>query len=128
MLYAQLHLTLPAWVHEAVDTSRTYASDEDKVALAVDLVVVGPEAPLVDGLPMEELDVAAEDSPGPRIIDPTATGAIDPAAAQGFTTSPLQAMPSAFTLCVRRAMRVHSAHSSRTSCHSPLPIFHAALE
>jgi hypothetical protein len=25
MLYAQLHLTLPAWVHEAVDTTRTYA-------------------------------------------------------------------------------------------------------
>ncbi len=37
MLYAQIHLTLPAWVHEAVDASRTYASDADKVALAIDL-------------------------------------------------------------------------------------------
>jgi tRNA(Arg) A34 adenosine deaminase TadA len=37
MLYAQVHLTLPAWVHDAVDTSRTYASDADKVALAVSL-------------------------------------------------------------------------------------------
>jgi tRNA(Arg) A34 adenosine deaminase TadA len=37
MLYAQLHLTLPAWVHEAVDTTRTYASDDDKVLLAIDL-------------------------------------------------------------------------------------------
>lgn len=37
MLYAQVHLTLPAWVHEAVDTTRAYASDADKVALAIDL-------------------------------------------------------------------------------------------
>lgn len=37
MLYAQVHLTLPAWVHEHVDASRAYASDADKVALAVDL-------------------------------------------------------------------------------------------
>ncbi|HEV7779392.1 MAG TPA: nucleoside deaminase [Luteibacter sp.] len=37
MLYAQIHLTLPAWVHEAVDTSRTYATDEDKVGLAIEL-------------------------------------------------------------------------------------------
>ncbi|MFD0724116.1 nucleoside deaminase [Lysobacter brunescens] len=37
MLYAQVHLTLPAWVHDAVDTSRAYASDADKVALAVAL-------------------------------------------------------------------------------------------
>jgi localization factor PodJL len=58
---------------------------------------IADELLLTDGLPMEELDVAADNSPGPRIIDPTATGAIDPAAAQGFTTSPLQAMPSAFT-------------------------------
>ena len=67
-----------------------------------------PEAPIttgdiagetlpVDGMPMEQLDVAAA-TPGPRMIDmdPTSTGAIDPAAAQGFTTTPLQAMPSAF--------------------------------
>ncbi|GAB3370727.1 nucleoside deaminase [Lysobacter rhizosphaerae] len=37
MLYAQVHLTLPAWVHDAVDTSRSYASDDDKVALAIEL-------------------------------------------------------------------------------------------
>jgi tRNA(Arg) A34 adenosine deaminase TadA len=37
MLYAQVHLTLPAWVHEAVDTSLTYAGDEAKVALAIEL-------------------------------------------------------------------------------------------
>ena len=37
MLYAQVHLTLPAWVHEAVDTSRAYPSDAEKVALAVEL-------------------------------------------------------------------------------------------
>lgn len=37
MLYAQVHLTLPAWVHDAVDTTRTYAGDADKVALAVAL-------------------------------------------------------------------------------------------
>lgn len=37
MLYAQIHLTLPAWVHEAVDTNATYAGDEDKVALAIEL-------------------------------------------------------------------------------------------
>ena len=37
MLYAQVHLTLPAWVHEAVDTTRVYASDADKVGLAIDL-------------------------------------------------------------------------------------------
>lgn len=37
MLYAQVHLTLPAWVHDAVDASRRYDSDDDKVALAIDL-------------------------------------------------------------------------------------------
>ena len=37
MLYAQIHLTLPAWVHDAVDSSRAYASDVDKVGLAVEL-------------------------------------------------------------------------------------------
>ncbi|QIL21326.1 nucleoside deaminase [Thermomonas sp. HDW16] len=35
MLYAQVHLTLPAWVHDAVDTSRAYPTDADKVALAI---------------------------------------------------------------------------------------------
>lgn len=37
MLYAQVHLTLPAWVHEKVDTARIYAGDETKVALAIEL-------------------------------------------------------------------------------------------
>ena len=36
MLYAQVHLTLPAWVHD-VDTTRPYTSDTDKVALAIEL-------------------------------------------------------------------------------------------
>jgi tRNA(Arg) A34 adenosine deaminase TadA len=33
----QLHLTLPAWVHEDVDATRAYPSAEDKVALAIQL-------------------------------------------------------------------------------------------
>ena len=37
MLYAQIHLTLPAWVHDAVDSTRTYASDAAKVGLAIAL-------------------------------------------------------------------------------------------
>ncbi len=37
MLYGQVHLTLPAWVHDAVDTARTYPRDEDKVTLAIAL-------------------------------------------------------------------------------------------
>ena len=37
MLAAQLHLTLPVWVHDAVDAMRPYPADEDKVALAIDL-------------------------------------------------------------------------------------------
>jgi localization factor PodJL len=54
-----------------------------------------------DELPMEALpteDVAAAKA-GPRVIemvDSLKTGAIDTSAAQSFTTSPLQAMPSAF--------------------------------
>lgn len=37
MLYAQVHLTLPVWVHDAVDATRAYPGDIDKVALAVAL-------------------------------------------------------------------------------------------
>lgn len=37
MLYAQLHLTLPAWVHEAVDESRNYPDDDSRIALAIAL-------------------------------------------------------------------------------------------
>lgn len=36
MLLAQLHLTLPVWVHD-IDASATYASDDDKMALAIAL-------------------------------------------------------------------------------------------
>ena len=37
MLKAQVHLTLPAWVFDAVDTERAYPADADKVALAIGL-------------------------------------------------------------------------------------------
>lgn len=37
MLLAQVHLTLPVWVHDAVDAARHYESDADKVALAIEL-------------------------------------------------------------------------------------------
>ena len=37
MLYAQTHLTLPAWVHSEVDAQRRYEDDEAKVALAIQL-------------------------------------------------------------------------------------------
>ena len=43
MLYAQVHLTLPVWVHETVDASALYASDDDKVALAIELSRVNVE-------------------------------------------------------------------------------------
>ena len=44
MLYAQVHLTLPAWVHELVDTDRIHAGDDDKVALAIELSRLNIEA------------------------------------------------------------------------------------
>ena len=44
MIYAQIHLTLPAWVHETVDASLAYASDADKVALAIELSRINTEA------------------------------------------------------------------------------------
>lgn len=44
MLYAQVHLTLPAWVHDKVDASRPYAGDADKVALAIELSRINMEA------------------------------------------------------------------------------------
>ncbi len=37
MLYAQVHLTLPAWVHEHVNVDQAYPGDEAKVALAIAL-------------------------------------------------------------------------------------------
>lgn len=37
MLPAQVHLTLPVWVHDAVDPARAYPGDEQKMALAIEL-------------------------------------------------------------------------------------------
>jgi tRNA(Arg) A34 adenosine deaminase TadA len=37
MLYVQLHLTLPAWVHTEVDAAANYADDDAKMALAIRL-------------------------------------------------------------------------------------------
>ena len=37
MLYAQVHLTLPAWIHEALDPATVFPGDEDKVGLAIEL-------------------------------------------------------------------------------------------
>lgn len=37
MLYAQVHLALPAWLHEVVVAGRAYPDDESKVALAIQL-------------------------------------------------------------------------------------------
>ncbi len=44
MIYAQVHLTLPAWVHESVDASLAYPSDAEKVALAIELSRINTEA------------------------------------------------------------------------------------
>ena len=37
MLYAQLHLTLPAWIHQEVDGDRLYPDADSRIALAIDL-------------------------------------------------------------------------------------------
>ncbi len=37
MILAQLHLTLPAWMHDDVDEQRSYPGHESKVALAIQL-------------------------------------------------------------------------------------------
>ena len=37
MIYAQLHLTLPAWMHDEVDGSRLYPDAESRIALAIQL-------------------------------------------------------------------------------------------
>ena len=44
MLYAQVHLTLPAWVHEGVDTTHVYEAVEEKAALAIALSRMNFEA------------------------------------------------------------------------------------
>lgn len=43
MLPAQLHLTLPPWVHEAVDPAQPFPTDGDKMALAVKLSALNVE-------------------------------------------------------------------------------------
>ncbi|WP_129136580.1 nucleoside deaminase [Luteimonas sp. YGD11-2] len=62
MLYAQVHLTLPAWVHEAVDTGRAYPDDDAKIALAIDLARRNVDA--ASGGPFG----AAVFGPGDRIV------------------------------------------------------------
>ena len=37
MLYAQVHLTLPAWIHDAIDPHTVCADDDAKVAFAIEL-------------------------------------------------------------------------------------------
>lgn len=37
MLYAQIHLTLPAWIHDAVDPQTVCVDDASKVAFAIEL-------------------------------------------------------------------------------------------
>ncbi|MEG2805566.1 nucleoside deaminase [Stenotrophomonas sp.] len=37
MLYAQVHLTLPAWIHDQIDLDLPHPGDEAKVALAIEL-------------------------------------------------------------------------------------------
>lgn len=37
MLYAQVHLTLPPWIHDTVDTTVVYPGDKAKVGLAIEL-------------------------------------------------------------------------------------------
>ena len=37
MLYAQVHLTLPAWIHDAMDPQAVCVDDDSKIALAIEL-------------------------------------------------------------------------------------------
>lgn len=37
MLYAQIHLTMPVWIHEAIDPQSLCTDDDAKVALAIEL-------------------------------------------------------------------------------------------
>ena len=37
MIYAQVHLTLPPWIHDEVDGGRRYPDADSQIALAVDL-------------------------------------------------------------------------------------------
>lgn len=44
MLYAQIHLTLPAWVHQEIDPTQVCPDDESRVALAIRLARRNVEA------------------------------------------------------------------------------------
>lgn len=44
MLYAQIHLTLPAWVHQEIDPTQVCPDDESRVALAIQLARRNVEA------------------------------------------------------------------------------------
>lgn len=37
MLYAQVHLTLPTWIHQTVDAQAMYVTDDEKMALVIRL-------------------------------------------------------------------------------------------
>lgn len=37
MLYAQIHLTLPPWIHDEIDAQRPYPDNDSRIALAIDL-------------------------------------------------------------------------------------------
>ena len=37
MIYQQLHLTLPAWIHDEVDPNRSYPDADSRIALAIQL-------------------------------------------------------------------------------------------
>ncbi|HHW4681523.1 MAG TPA: nucleoside deaminase, partial [Xylella taiwanensis] len=43
MLYAQVHLTLPAWIHQHFDSTRVYLDDNDKINLAIRLSALNVE-------------------------------------------------------------------------------------
>ena len=43
MIYAQVHLTLPSWVHQEVDANAVCADDDSKVALAIRLSRINVE-------------------------------------------------------------------------------------
>ena len=55
MLYAQVHLTLPAWVHEAVDIGRVYAGgamsqENQEASMLMNLPLWIPYMLMVPGL------------------------------------------------------------------------------
>src|SRR5690606_36857788 len=61
MLYAQAHLTLPAWVQQQVDISRPYVGDDAKVPLATELSRMNVDAG--SGRPFGAAVLNAENDP-----------------------------------------------------------------